>query len=401
MSDLAKLARLEDPQFYLNDPYPVMQRIRQEDPVFYYEPRDMWVVSKYDDIKYVGRNPEIFSNHDGLFFSDFEYGDITKAFYRPASENIGLIGPPRHGEIRKLIGVAFTPRIIADMRDSVRQMCRDLLDPIEAGKPVNFSRQIAEPLPLMVIAVLMGIPLDECDTMKYYSDEIIKTGYGTSRDELDGIIARLTPMEAFFEKYLDECAHNPRADLLNVIYNARRDGLISHDTAHMLLPAAMTGGNETTRNTINGAIIQLCKHPEQMKLLADQPDLAKRATEEFLRFVSPVRGFGRTVTQETELRGRKMSPGQRVLNFFMSGNRDEDVFEDADTFNIALERRPNVAFGFGEHICPGAAIARMEICILFEEIAARFSHVELVGSPVCDEKQLNFYGWEDVLVVFS
>ena len=96
-----------------------------------------------------------------------------------------------------------------------------------------------------------------------------------------------------------------------------------------------------------------------------------------------------------------MSAGQCLLNFFMSGNRDEDVFEDADTFNIALERRPNIAFGFGEHICLGAAIARMEIAILFEEIAARFSHVELVGSPVRDEKQLNFYAWEDVCAIFT
>jgi cytochrome P450 len=402
MSDLSELVRLEDPNFFLDNPYPVLERMRKEDPVFYYEPLNMWVVSKYDDIKYVGRTPEIFSNHDGIFFSDFQHGDITKAFFRAESENIGLIGPPRHGEIRKMAGAAFTPRIISEMRDAVRTMCRDLIAPIESGKPVNFSRHISEPLPLMVIAILMGIPLEEYDSLKFFSDEIIKVGFGTSREEIDTIVARLAPMEQFFEKFLTERDHNPRADLLTILQHARRDGLISTDTVHALLSAIMTAGNETTRNTINGGIIQLCRHPDQMNLLAAQPALAKRATEEFLRYVSPVRGFGRTIIQDTVLKGRKMSAGQRVLNFFMSGNRDEDAFKDPELFNLSLERdKANVAFGFGEHFCIGAAIARMEICILFEELAAQFSQVELVGSPVRDDKQLNFYAWEDVHVTFA
>ena len=402
MSHLTDLVRLEDPQFYLNDPYPVLRRIRQEDPVFYYEPLDMWVISKYDDVKYVGRTPEIFSNHDGIFFGDFQHGDITKAFFRAEAENIGLLGPPRHGEIRKMVAPAFLPRIIADMREPVRKMCRDLLAPIEPGKPFNWSQGVAEPLPLMVIAILIGLPLEAYDRLKFFSDEVIKVGLGASNEELQDIALGLQPMAEFFEEQLAERDHQPRADLLTILQQARRDGQITTDTVHSLLNAIVTAGNETTRNTINGGIIQLCRHPEQMKLLADQPELAKRATEEFLRFVSPVRGFGRTLLQDTELRGKKMSKGQRLLNFFMSGNRDEEVFEDSDNFNIALERgKPNVAFGFGEHICVGAAVARMEISILFEELAARFSHIELVGSPVRDEKQLNFYAWEDVHVAFS
>jgi cytochrome P450 len=401
MTALASLVRLQDPNFYLDDPYPVLQRLRQEDPVFYYEPLNMWVMSKYDDIRYVGRTPKIFSNHDGIFLNDFRYGDVTKTFFPANSENLGLLGPPRHNEIRKIIGAAFTPQILQEMRQVVRTMCGEMLAPIEAGKTVNWSREIAEPLPLKVIALLMGVPLDQYDALKFFSDEVIKIGADTTQDEIAQIVARLAPMEAFFEKYLGERERNPSRDLLTVLQQARRDGLISSETVHMLLSAILTAGNETTRNTINGAIILLSEHPDQMKLLATQPTLMKTATEEFLRYLSPVRGFGRTVLQDVEVRGRKISTGQRVFNFFMSGNRDEETFEAADTFDLARHRdKGNLAFGFGEHFCIGAALARMEIGVLFEELMPRFSEVKLIGSPVRD-KQLLVNSWEDVRVAFA
>jgi cytochrome P450 len=401
MTDLASLVRLEDPNFYLDDPYPVLQRIRREDPVFYYEPLDMWVMSKYDDIRYVGRTPEIFSNHDGIFLNDFRYGDVTKTFFPADSENLGLRGPPRHKEIRKIVGAAFTPQILQEMRHVVRKMCSEMLAPIEAGKTANWSRQVAEPLPLLVIALLMGVPLDQYDTLKFFSDEVIKIGADTTKEEIAEIVARLAPMEAFFEKYLAERDRNPSRDLLTVLQRARTDGMISSETVHMLLSAVLTAGNETTRNTINGAIVLLSEYPDQMKLLAAQPAMIKTATEEFLRYLSPVRGFGRTVLEDVEVRGRRISTGQRVFNFFMSGNRDEEIFAAPEIFDLALPRdKGNLGFGFGEHFCIGAALARMEICVLFEELMPRFSEVRLVGSPVRD-KQLLVNSWEDVRVTFS
>jgi cytochrome P450 len=401
MSDLASLMRLEDPNFYLDDPYPVLQRIRREDPVFYYEPLDMWVMSKYDDIRYVGRTPEIFSNHDGIFLNDFRYGDVTKTFFPADSENLGLLGPPRHKEIRKIVGAAFTPQILQEMRHVVRKMCSEMLAPIEAGKTANWSRQVAEPLPLLVIALLMGVPLDQYDTLKFFSDEVIKIGADTTKEEIAEIVARLAPMEAFFEKYLAERDRNPSRDLLTVLQRARTDGMISSETVHMLLSAVLTAGNETTRNTINGAIVLLSEYPDQMKLLAAQPAMIKTATEEFLRYLSPVRGFGRTVLEDVEVRGRRISTGQRVFNFFMSGNRDEEIFQAPEVFDLARPRdKGNLGFGFGEHFCIGAALARLEINILFEELMPRFSEVKLVGSPVRD-RQLLVNSWEDVRVVFS
>ena len=154
MSELAQLVRLEDPKFYLEDPYPILQRVRREEPVFYYEPLDMWVMSKHEDIRHVGTSPGIFSSHDGIHMNDFRYGNITKAFFRPEAENLALIGPPRHSALRAIVGPAFGPRTIARMREPVGKMCRDLLGPVEAGKTVNWSQQVAEPLPLMVIAIL-------------------------------------------------------------------------------------------------------------------------------------------------------------------------------------------------------------------------------------------------------
>jgi cytochrome P450 len=400
MSDLAKLVRLEDPSFYLDDPYPVLQRLRREEPVFYYEPLNMWVMSKYEDIRHVGRTPEIFSSHDGITLNDFRYGNVTKNFFRPEAENLALIGPPRHNELRNIVGPAFNPRIVAQMREQVREICRELLASIEIGQPVNWSRQVAEPLPLMVIAILLGLPLSELDTLKYYSDEFIKMGADLSQGAVGETVAGLAPMYEYFGKLLAERDENPAEDLLTTLQQAYRADRISAETVHMLLAGIMTAGNETTRNTINGAIILLSEHPDQMKLLASKPDLVRNATEEFLRYVSPVRGFGRTLAEETTVRGQKLSVGQHVFNFFMSGNRDEDAFEEPEIFDLARQRKmANLAFGIGQHFCIGAALARMEIAVLFEELIGRFSSVELDGTPSRDG--LQFSMWEDVRVIFG
>jgi len=401
MSDLANLVRLEDPNFYLDNPYPILQRLRKEEPVFFYEPLNMWVMCKYEDILHVGRNNEIFSSHDGIHWNDFRYGDITKAFFRTKAENIALLGPPRHNEIRNIVSPAFSPRVVTRMRDQVREMCRDLLRPIEPGQVVNWSRQVAEPLPLIVIQILMGLPLEEFDKVKYYSDELIKIGLDLSREEIKETVANLVPMYEWFETLLIERDRNPGEDVLTTLQQARKAGQISTETVHMLLAGILVAGNETTRNTINGAIILLSQYPEQMKLIVDQPDLMKYATEEFLRYVSPVRGFGRTVARETEVRGRKLAVGQRVFNFFMSGNRDEEAFVEPEVLNIAGRRdKPNVAFGVGQHFCIGAGLARMEICVLFEELVKLFSKVTIEGTPVRD-KVLQYNMWADVQTVFG
>ena len=403
MTDLTELVRLEDPAFYLDDPWPVLQRLRREEPVFYYEPLDMWVVSRYEDVRFVGRSPEIFGNHAGIFFHDFRYGnDITRSmFFNADAENPGFMNPPRHNDIRKIVAPAFAPRILSEMRERVRAVCRDLLSGIRPGEPVNWSRQVAEPLPLLVIAILMGLPLEEYDRLKYFSDEIIKVGLDASPEEITAIGERLAPIGDFFEGFLAQRDANPTLDLMTILQEARRDGQISTATVQTLLSAILTAGNETTRNTINGAIIALAGNPEQMALLVGQPDLAKSATEEFLRYVSPVRGFGRTLRQDVEMRGKTLRAGQRALNFFMSGNRDEEVFENPEAFDLRPRDKANVAFGFGQHFCIGAAIARMEIAILFEELIARFSKVELVATPEVDRQQLHFNAWENIQVVFS
>ena len=403
MKALSECVRLEDPNFYLDDPYPVLQRLRREDPVFFYEPLNMWVVSRFEDIRHVGRTPEVFSNHDGIFFHDFRYGDITKTeFFHSEAENIGLMNPPRHNDIRRISGSAFTPRIIADMRERVRDICRELLAPIKAGEPVNFSRQVSEPLPLLVIAILMGVPLSDYDTLKYFSDEVIKVGLDATREEIAEIVKRLEPLDDYFEKYLGQRDGRETNDMMGVMQKARMDGELSTATIQTTLSATMTAGNETTRNTINGGIIALCQNPGQLEALAAKPELARTATEEFLRWVSPVRGFGRTIAKDAEFKGRQLKKGQRALNFFMSGNRDEEAWEKPDEFNVTLQRNnANVAFGFGQHFCIGAAVARMEICVLLEELVKRFSHVELVGTPDVDRKMLHFNAWENVQVVFS
>jgi len=252
-----------------------------------------------------------------------------------------------------------------------------------------------------VVAILIGFPVEEYETLKFYSDELIKIGLALSREEIDEVVENLEPMYRYFEYLLNERDRNPAEDLTTTLQQARKAGQISTQTAHMLLAGMLVAGNETTRNTINGAIILLSQHPDQFRLMIQQPHLVKNATEEFLRYVSPVRGFGRTVVQETEIKGKRLQVGQRVFNFFMSGNRDEEVFEDPEIFDVAKPRdRANVAFGFGQHTCIGAALARMEINMLFEELVNRFSEVALQGTPFRD-KVLQYNMWDNVQTVFN
>jgi cytochrome P450 len=400
MSTLAELVRLEDSDFYLENTYPVLARLRAEAPTFYYEPLDMWVLSKYEDIRHVGRTPEVFSSHEGILLNDFRYGNVLKSFFPPNAENFALENPPRHNDLRRFVHPAFSPRIVTRLEDTVRGICRELLDEIDPDTPVNWSKLIAEPLPLMVIALLLGLPLSDLDRLQYWSDEIIKMGLAAGHEEIAAAAAGLAPMGEYFEERLAERREHMTDDLIGTLEQARAGGLINNETVHMMLSGVMAAGNETTRNVINGAVIALCEHPAEMRKLVDDPAKIKNATEEFLRWVCPVRGFGRTVVQDTDVRGQAMKVGQHVFNFYMSGNRDEEIFSDPEVFDVSRDQTfPHLAFGFGQHNCIGSALARMEIRVLFEEAISRFGSVELAGAV--PKRQLLVNAWSDVTVSFG
>jgi cytochrome P450 len=399
--DLVELVQIESPDFYLGDPFPVFTRLRREAPVWYYEPLDLWLLTKYDDITLVSRTPEIFSNSDGILLNDFRYGNVLASFFPPEGENFVLADPPRHTEHRRIIAPAFSLKVARGLEGQVRDVCRRLLAEIEPEQPIDWTADVASRVPLSVIALLFGCPIGDGDKLAYWTAEMLKMGAAARPEEFSEAAANLGPMGPYFEEKFQEREAAPCEDFLGTIAAARRDGKINAETAHMFVSGAMAAGIDSTRNTMSGALATLATHPDEWNKLVADPTLMESATEEFIRWQTPVRGFGRTVRSDTALRGIPIAAGQRVFMLYASGNRDEDVFSDAGAFDVTRDfrQKPHISFGFGEHKCIGTALARMEIRILFEELVARFDSVELVGEPVRD-RQLLQNAYVSVPVVF-
>jgi cytochrome P450 len=402
MPDLAELVRLEDPSFYFSDPYPVIARLHEEAPVFYYAPLDMWVLSKYEDIQLAGRSPLVFSVTKGFHLNDMRYGMTSTSMFPPDAELITVTPPPRHGELRKSIAPSFSPRAMSQLEDRIRSVCGQLIDAIPRGEEVDFTDAFAMQLPTTVIAMLLGMRVEDHEQLRTWSDTMMAMGTNSSKEEIAAAAASLGPMREYFSDLIEKRLREPADDVLSALVAAWQAGAMSYETVHMMISGLMTAGNETTRNVLSGGIAALGSCPGEYAKLVANPALAKTAAEELLRFTSVVRGFARTVVEDTQVRGQKMTAGQRLFNFYMAGNFDPDAF--ADPFTLDLGRKFSVmsmSFGFGEYACPGMALARLELRVAWEELAKRFTAVRLAAEPVTDLNVLFGNQWKSVRVVFD
>jgi cytochrome P450 len=383
--DLDELVRIEDPEFY-DEPHPILTRLRAEAPVFLYKPLDCWVLSKYDDIRLVGKSPEIFSSSQGFLLNDIRYGNITKEnFVAPGSEFLSTSDPPRHRELRRMISPSLTPRSLRHFEDSIRESCNQLIYRITPGEPIDFVNEIAAVLPIRTIAGFFGVPADYAESLRFWGDEFLKAGAALSREQIKEAGSNVRDMAGFFNEWLIRKIGSDDQDMLcdMLKVKATRSDL-NYETLHMFLAALLTGGIETTRDFLSTSLLTFSRHSEQLAALQSDPSgLSEQAVEECLRWVTPVHGFVRTATRDTEIRGTEITAGQHVQMLWTSGNRDEEIWARADEFDISRPPDPShLAFGFGEHSCVGAALARLQGRVFFEEITERFSFWEQAGQAV-------------------
>jgi cytochrome P450 len=402
MNELAALAKIDDPTFY-NEPYGVYARMRAEEPVLKYEPLNIWVLSKYDDIRSAALQPEIYSNSGGIFLTDAIQGDsVADEYFGDAGELISSLDHPRHSEIRRVIGPAFAPAVIDAMEDSIRADCRRLLDAIEPGSTVDWIAAVAEKLPLIVIARLLGLPGDNIEELARWSDEIMKFGQVMSDEERAESVKTFSAMNDYIVSQFDEKRANPGDDVLSVLLTAEQ----KYDHMNIanilaLASAVLAGGNETTRALLGNMVWAFAEHPEQRELLADDPSLAINAAHETLRWKGPVHGFIRKIIKDAELRDKQLHTGDFAYFLYACANRDEEIWDDPETFSIAREPDPvNLAFGTGPHRCPGNRLARLETRVLLEELIQRFPNWELAGTPRHIESLFR-NGFYDLPVKFS
>ena len=401
MSDLSVLAKIDDPAFY-NDPYEVYQRIRAEDPVLRYEPLKTWILGKYQDVCAAARDPGTFSNSGGIFLTDAVQGEsVGDDYFGEEGELISSLDHPRHSEIRRVIAPAFSPKVIDAMEDSIRADCVALLDSIEPGRPVDWIAQVAEKLPLIVIARLLGLPGDNIDELARWSDEIMKFGQIMSDEERAQSIATFSAMNNYLIEQLDVRRASRGDDVLSVLLSAEEQ--YDHITIANVLALASTivaGGNETTRALLGNMIWALHQHPDQLELLRQDPSLSEAAVIEALRWKGPVHGFIRKVMKPATLRGKELQKGDFVYLLYSCANRDEEIWDQPDKFLISRPvEQTNLAFGVGPHRCPGNRLARLEAKILLEELLKKFSSWELSGVPQHIESLFR-NGFYDLPVVF-
>ncbi|MCV7196071.1 cytochrome P450 [Mycobacterium angelicum] len=363
---------MHSPDFYAGDPFPAFRELRATAPVCWNDVTNFWALLKYEDVRFVSSNPALFSSTKGITIPD-------PALANPVQEgSLIFTDPPRHRQLRKLINAGFTRRQVAILEPKIRDIVRGILDTVEPGSTHEFAEEIAAPLPTRIIAELLGAPPDDWEQFRAWSDAM--TGTADPEIELDTLVAAGQLYE-YFHQLIGDRRVQARDDMLSILVNAEIDGHSLSDEelvnfAFLLLVA----GNETTRNLIALGTQALIEHPDQLRLLVGDPALIPSAVEEMLRWNSPVVHMARTATADVEIRGQSIRQGDMVVMLYGSANRDEDIFgSDSEEFKVTRHPNPHIAFGCGEHSCLGAQLARLEACLLFDELLGRFPRLELVG----------------------
>ncbi len=340
-----------------------------------------WVITRYDDVVEVGR--------DGVTYSSEQSrGGVVALEDADAAADLSAQGrmmltmdAPDHTRYRSLVNRGFTPRMINALGPHIREMVTKILEPALERRDCDFVTDVAAELPLQVIAEMLGVPYEDRHKLFEWSNRMIGSKdpeYAVSQEKVQQAAIE---MYMYSNELAKKRREEPRDDIVTALLKADLDGdQLSEMDFNVFFLLLAVAGNETTRNAISHGMNALIEHPAQFAMLAENPALMPSATEEILRWASPVMFFRRNVTKETVLRGQQFKPGDKVSIWYISANRDEEIFPNPFTFDITRTPNQHVAFGGGgPHFCLGASLARMEMNIMFEELVKRVASVERTG----------------------
>ncbi|HET6510233.1 MAG TPA: cytochrome P450 [Baekduia sp.] len=376
-------------------PHEAFAELRRDDPVHWNPEPDgpgFWAVTRYEDIRFVHRNVDIYSSELG----GTSLEDLAPEHVEARKSMIDM-DPPRHDQLRGLINRRFTPRAVNVWEDQVRTVTREVLDlALAEGGDFDFVREIASEIPMQVFAEILGIPHDERRVIIDIGDRLLGNQdpeYKVADDDAHRHLPFSSPaaleMFEFGRRLAAERRKHPKDDIITQLAFEP----LTQQEFDVYFVLLATAGNETTRHTITHGFLALMEHPEELERLRGAGDdlaLRKTAAEEMLRWATPVHHFRRTAAVDTELAGTPIKAGDKVTTWFVSGNRDETVFERPDVFDITRSPNPHMAFGPGGiHHCMGAHLAKLEIRIAFEELLARPEVLELAGPP--ERLRSNFF----------
>ncbi len=373
------------PELFSNDTmWPIFERLRADAPV-HYTPESLygpfWSVTKYNDIMAVDTNHQVFSSADGIALQSLEAA--AEAAKRPMRQSFIGMDPPRHDEQRKAVSPVVAPGNLQRMGPVIRERAGAILDALPIGETFDWVDLVSKELTAMTLATLFDFPFEERRRLTHWSDVMTNppghgpvVSYEQKRTEITECFSKFT------ELWNERVNAEPKFDLISMLAHneatRNMDPLEFHGNVGLLI----IGGNDTTRNTISGSIYALNKNPAQYDKLRANPTLIPSMVSETIRWQTPLAHMSRTTTQDVEFGGKLMRKGDKVMMWYVSGNRDDEVIETPDRYIIDRARpRNHLSFGFGVHRCVGNRLAELQLTIIWEEILKRFPAVELVGEP--------------------
>jgi len=390
------------------DPYAYYGRLREEDPIHWNEAYELWVVTRHDDLTWLTRHHELFSS--AVFKND------PRPAYPPIDESdLGLYDyvrnyqgdqfiqhdRPEHLEMRKIVHTYFTPKAMETWRPFVRDAVKELLDAAEAKGSMDVMKDLATPLPVMVIAQMMGVPPEQRPYVRELAEKLLYIGRG-EYDRMKPLTEGMRGMIDFVSPLVDERIVNPGDDFISVLARGEKQGVFSRHEVLVNTSLLLLAGHETTINLLCNGTLSLIRHPDQWALLKQDPaGRARLATEECLRYDSPVVSIQRIAAQDVEIRGKVIRKNDRIRWFISSANRDPEAFEDPLNFDISRHPNPHVAFGSGVHHCLGATLARLEGQEVFKALAERFPGLEIETDDLEYQPSITFRSLKSLPVTWN
>jgi cytochrome P450 len=384
-----------------DDPYPAYAVLRREAPVYPIANRNAYAVSRYEDVALVLRRVELFSSSAmltaiqggmqgrgsiGMGVSGEEAQRLAELLSTlpvnpiEAMRARSLIGsdPPVHGPMRSLVNRGFTPRKIAALEPRVRAIARASLDALDGKDEIELIKEFAIPLPVTVIAELLGVEPERAEDFKRWSDVSVAGSTGTAAGlSPETMLIAFKELSEYMIRVIDERRRSPKDDLITTLTRAEQgEQALTPSEVVMFTLLLLVAGNETTTNLLGNTMLALLAHPDQLDLVRREPARIPALVEEALRFDGPIQFLVREARQDTEIAGTKIAKGALVMPLLGSANRDADQFPDGERFDVTRAPQGHLGFGFGNHFCLGASLARLEMRVALEELLGRYARFE-------------------------
>lgn len=370
-----------DPELYVSGaPHDRFEQLRREAPVFWHdEPggRGFWALTKHKDVVAAARDPGTFSSErGGTQIEDLPEGDM-----RVSPDVMANMDPPRHRRYRTLVSSAFTPKSVEDLKPYVRNLVSDIIDQAMAGGRCDFVADVAARLPATVIMKMVGVPEEDGPQVEKWVWQILTPEDPDFAGSPDDHLAITQKFMGYAHDLAASRRDQPKDDLLSRLMAAKVDGVqLAYEEFGLFFILLLAAGTDTTRHLLANGTLTLIEHADARRRLIADRSLLDGAIEEMLRFCPPLFHFRRTATKDCTVRGQKIAAGDKVVLFWVSANRDEEVFSNPHVFDIDRTPGDHVSFGTGPHFCLGNALARMQVRIAFDELLRRAPDLSLDGA---------------------